>query len=92
VAEIECQAFDNNDAKIGRATQHLIRLRLTKESPEVVIDDLPGTVKAMLKPPHPVPGQGPSVVHMLQDFDENVQIKRSCKTCGGGGFRDDRGQ
>jgi hypothetical protein len=73
-AEIECQPFDNNDAKIGRATQHLICLRFTKDSPEVVIDDLTGTVNAMLKPAHPVPGQGPSVVQMLQAFDENVEV------------------
>jgi hypothetical protein len=73
-AEIECQAFDNNDAKIGRPTQHLIRLRLSKGNPDAIIDDLPGTVNAMLKPPHPVPGQGASVVQMLQAFDENVQI------------------
>jgi hypothetical protein len=73
-AEIECQAFDNNDAKIGRPTQQLIRLRPTQENPDVVLDDLPGTVHAMLKPPHPVPGQGPSVVRMLQTFDECVQV------------------
>jgi hypothetical protein len=49
-------------------------VRLTKESPEIAIDDLPGTVRAMLKPPHPVPGQGPIVVQMLHAFDENVQL------------------
>ena len=74
VAEIECQAFDNNDAKVGLPSQHLIRLRLTKETPEILVDDLPGTVHAMLKPPHPVPGQGSSVVQMLRAFDENVQV------------------
>jgi hypothetical protein len=73
-AEIECHAFDNNDAMIGRPTQHLVRLRLTKESSEVMIDDLVGTVGAMLKPPHPVFGQSPSVVQMLHGFDENVQV------------------
>jgi hypothetical protein len=73
-AEIECQAFDNNDAKIGRATRQLVRVRLTKESSDVAIDDLPGTVQAMLSPPHPVSVQGPDLAQMLQAFDENVQM------------------
>src|SRR5262249_50115183 len=37
-------------------------------------DDLPGTVNAMLKPPHTVPDQGSSVVQMLRSFDENVRV------------------
>jgi hypothetical protein len=49
-------------------------VRLTKESPDFVIDDLSGIVHAMLKPPHPVSGQVPTFVQMLRAFDGSVQL------------------